>query len=57
MPLVKRCCICGRIADNPYDAMPYKRGVACELCYKKQVEPSIKWKGDKHNYYAKTKTD
>lgn len=57
MPLVKRCCICGRIADKPYDAMPYKRGVACELCYKKQVEPSIKWKGDKHNYYAKAKTD
>lgn len=52
MPLVKRCCICGRIADNPKDAMPYKKGYACEKCYVEQVVPSKKWKNNKYNKYA-----
>ena len=56
MPLVKRCCICGRIADNPHDATPYKRGFACDLCFKEQVMPSKKWKESKYNRYGKTKT-
>lgn len=52
MPLVKRCCICGRIADHPHDAFPYKKGVACDNCYNSQVKPSKKWKKDKYNFYA-----
>lgn len=51
MPLVKRCCICGRIADNPHDALPYKKGVACDVCFTTQVVPSKKWKKDKFNKY------
>lgn len=57
MPLYKRCCICGRLCGKePHDAMPYKKGFACDECYVKQVIPSIKWKGDKYNKYAKKKT-
>ena len=56
MPLVKRCVCCGRIADTPYDAMPYRKGIACAECYNKWVKPALKWKGDKHNYYDKAKT-
>lgn len=57
MPLVKRCVICGRIADNEYSAYPYKKnGVACPKCYVNRVLPAIK---DKQTYYrlryAKTK--
>lgn len=52
MPLYKRCCICGRIADDPHDAEPYKRGgYACDECYVKRVIPSVKWKGNKFNKY------
>lgn len=56
MPLVKRCCICGRIADNPHDAAPYKKGFACDTCFIEQVMPSKKWKESKYNRYGKTKT-
>lgn len=56
MPLVKRCVCCGRVADIPYDAMPYRKGVACAECYNKWVKPALKWKGDKHNFYDKAKT-
>ena len=42
MPLVKRCCICGRIADRPHNAEPYKVGYACDECYVKTVIPSLK---------------
>ena len=51
MPLVKRCCICGRIADNPHDATPYKKGFACDKCYVEQVIPSMKWKKSKGYRY------
>lgn len=51
MPKVVRCCICGRVADIPHDAMPYSSGVACSSCYVSRVKPSKKWKKDKHNYY------
>ena len=55
MPLKIRCCICGRIADNPHSASPYKRGYACDECYIKTVLPSSKWKGDKFYKYGKSK--
>lgn len=58
MPLVKRCCICGRIANRPHSAIPYKNnGWACDKCYIEQVVPSKKWKGNKYNRYGKTKTN
>ena len=51
MPLVKRCVICGRIADIEYNAYPYKKnGVACPLCYQNRVLPAIK---DKETYYKR----
>lgn len=54
MPLVKRCCICGRIANNPRSAYPYKKsGFACEQCYASHVVPSAKWKGSKYNKYER----
>ena len=50
MPLVKRCCICGRLAEPEHNAEPYKRGVACGKCFNKQVIPAIKEHG---NYYQR----
>ena len=57
MPLVKRCVICGRIADVQLNAYPYKEhGVACPICYEKHVLEAIK---DRTDYlkrkYAKAK--
>lgn len=53
MPLVKRCCICGRIADNPHEARPYKKGgYACDICYTEKVLASKKWKAEKYYKYA-----
>lgn len=49
MPLVKRCCMCGRIADHPHSAIPYKDGVVCDECYVKQIIPARQRKRD---YYA-----
>ena len=49
MPLVKRCCMCGRIADHPHSAIPYKNGVVCDECYVKQIIPARQRKRD---YYA-----
>lgn len=49
MPLLKRCVICGRIADNEYNAYPYKKsGVACPLCFTNHVLPAIK---DRRTYF------
>ena len=54
MPIVKRCCVCGRVADNPHDARPYKDyGYACDKCYISHVVPSKKWKESKYNKYGK----
>ena len=40
MPLLKRCCICGRIADRPHSAIPYRNGWCCDECYVKHVVTS-----------------
>lgn len=48
MPLVKRCVCCGRLADIPHNAMPYKKGVCCQECYVKVVKPSMEWKWGKY---------
>lgn len=51
MPLVKRCVICGRIADVECDAYPYKKsGVACPQCYQTHVKQAIK---DRDSYYKR----
>ena len=55
MPLLKRCCICGRIADKPYDAMPYRKGFACQTCFEKNVAPAIKDKKERYKRYANNK--
>lgn len=49
MPLVKRCCICGRLCDNePHDAKPYKEsGFACDRCYVIYVKPANKERQEK----------
>ena len=48
MPLVRKCCICGRICgENPQRADPYKNGYACDKCFHEQVIPSKKWKESK----------
>ena len=58
MPLMRRCCICGRLCgDIPHSAEPYNKGYACDKCYVEQVIPSQKWKGDRFNRYGKTKTN
>ena len=51
MPLVKRCVICGRIADIECSAYPYKKsGVACPQCYQTHVKQAIK---DRDSYYKR----
>ena len=51
MPLVKRCVICGRIADTELSAYPYKKnGVACPLCYNTTV---LEAKKDMESYYKR----
>lgn len=40
MPLVKRCACCGRLAEPPKNAMPYRKGYACQECYKNWVLPA-----------------
>ena len=53
MPLVKRCCICGRLCgEKPHSAEPYKHGYACNECYVKTVVPSAKWKKDRFYKYG-----
>ena len=44
MPLYKKCCICGRLCDNPpKSAEPYsKGGYCCNGCYLDRVVPTIK---------------
>lgn len=47
--LLKRCVICGRIADTEHNAYPYKKnGVACSLCYNTTV---LQAKKDLKCYY------
>lgn len=55
MPLMRKCCICGRLCgDNPKSAEPYRHNAyACDKCYIEQVIPSKNWKESRFNYYAK----
>ena len=48
MPKVVRCCICGRLCDEPiHDAFPYKTGCACHSCYVIYVKPANKERQEK----------
>jgi ribosome-binding protein aMBF1 (putative translation factor) len=41
MPLLKKCCLCGRIIDGEgYDAKPHKEGRVCQKCYVSIVKPA-----------------
>lgn len=43
MPKVVRCCICGRLCNEPIrDAYPYKEGCACNNCFIVYVKPAKK---------------
>lgn len=46
MPIYKRCCVCGRLCDNPpKSAEPYsKGGYCCNECYIARAVPAIKEK-------------
>ena len=58
MPLVRRCCICGRLCGEiPHSAEPYRTNAyACDKCYIEQVIPSKKWKESRFNRYANEKS-
>lgn len=54
MPLVKRCCICGRLCgEKPHNAFPYRNGVACDECNVKFIEPAKERKREKYAYQTK----
>lgn len=40
--IYKRCCVCGRLTDyaNMWSAEPYKKGLCCQYCKVKVVEPA-----------------
>ena len=44
MPIYKRCCVCGRLCDDPpKSAEPYSHnGYACNECYMQRVIPATK---------------